>query len=100
MTQKSHFRSGLSTILTLLLTGLAALALLAASSASVPRSAHAQSDSGKGAKPTPAPRQSSPLTDQIIPGAPINMTIEDLGRIQLRYRDYSNQFFGSDAEGV
>jgi hypothetical protein len=100
MTQESHFRRTLPTLLTLFVTALAALALLAASSASVPRSAHAQSDDGKGAKPTPAPRQSSPATDQIIPGAPLNMTIEDSGQIQIRYRDYGDQFYGSDAEGV
>lgn len=83
-------------ILALFITGLAALALLVAGSASV----SAQSGGGKDTKPTPPPRHYSPDADQIIPGFPLSMTIEDSAQIQIRYRDYGDQFFGSDAEGV
>jgi hypothetical protein len=88
-------RFNLSGLFALLLAALAALALLAAGSASVA----AQSAAGKDPKPTP-PVRIAPQSDQIIPGSPISMTVEDLGRIQVRYRDYHDQFFGSDAEGV
>lgn len=65
-------------------------------------SAAAQSAKTKPAttKPTAPARPARPLSDQVIPGAPLNMTVEDLGRMQIRYRDYGDQFFGGDAEGV
>src|SRR5262249_37411478 len=40
------------------------------------------------------------LANQIIPGFPLSMTVEDRTSIQIRYRDYGDQFYGSDAEGV
>ena len=95
MAQKTVSSRNLPSIMALFITLLAALALLAASSAS----ASAQSSGSKNTKPTPPPDQSSPQSDKIIPGSPLNMTIEDNGRIQIRYRDYGDQFFGSDAEG-
>ncbi len=52
------------------------------------------------AKPTAAPRAAQPFADQIIPGFPLSMTVEDLTNVQIRYRDYGDQFYGRDAEGV
>jgi hypothetical protein len=79
----------------IVLATLAALALLAASGAS----ASAQSK-GSSSKPVPPAKPSSPNSDKIVPGFPLSMTMEDSTQIQLRYRDYGDQFFGSDAEGV
>jgi hypothetical protein len=52
------------------------------------------------AKPLPPKQPANPLTEQIIPGFPLSMTVEDNGRMQIRYRDYGDQFFGGDAEGA
>src|SRR4051794_31046734 len=51
-------------------------------------------------KPQTPSRPDHALADQIIPGFPLSMTVEDRTSIQIRYRDYGDQFFGSDAEGV
>ncbi|HMA34575.1 MAG TPA: S-layer homology domain-containing protein [Chloroflexia bacterium] len=51
-----------------------------------------------GPKPPPA-RPAHALSDQIIPGFPLSMTVEDNGRMQIRYRDLGDQFYGTDAEG-
>jgi len=50
-------------------------------------------------KPAPPSRQ-DPLTAQIINGYPMTITVEDNGRMRIRYRDLGDQFYGGDAEGV
>jgi hypothetical protein len=77
------------------LAALAALALLAASGAS----ALAQSKGGS-TKPLPPVKPSSPATNQIVHGFPMTITFEDSTQMQIKYRDYGDQFFGSDAEGA
>ncbi len=86
--------SNIRAIVALFLTGLAALALLAASSAS------AQSKGDQLIKPQPD-KQSSPESSQIVYGFPLTITVEDNSRMDIRYRNPSEyQFYGQDAEGV
>jgi hypothetical protein len=98
MTQESRIYSKIPPLVALLLTALAALALLAAGSAGV--SAQSTGKAGTGTKPLPPVNKSSPASNQVVPGAPLNMTMEDSTQMQIRYRDYGDQFYGSDAEGV
>ncbi|MGI8587591.1 MAG: S-layer homology domain-containing protein [Chloroflexia bacterium] len=51
-------------------------------------------------KPTPPLRPANPLTDQVVPGAPLGITISDDTRMDIEYRDLGNQFFGQNAEGA
>ena len=95
VTNKPRSRRKSPVLPALVIAGLAILALIAASSASV----SAQSKGDPGAKPAPQ-RQSAPESNKIIPGYPLSMTVEDLGQLQIRYRDYGDQFYGMDAEGV
>ena len=73
--------------------------LLAALALVVLGRAHA-APPGPKTKPLPPPRPQHALASQIIPGFPLSMTVEDLGSLQIRYRDYGDQFFGSNADGV
>jgi S-layer homology domain len=63
--------------------------------------AFGQAGAASAAPPKPqGPSPQRTLADQIVPGYPLSMTVEDNTSVQIRYRDYGDQFFGSDAEGV
>ena len=48
----------------------------------------------------PPPARNLPQTAQIVAGYPLTITAEDTTQFQVRYRDYGDQFYGADAEGV
>ncbi|MDQ6694640.1 MAG: S-layer homology domain-containing protein [Chloroflexota bacterium] len=60
----------------------------------------------KQGKSSPVHKGSAPLTDQVLYGFPLTITVEDSTQMQIQYtnpqvdQNASQQFFGSDAEGV
>jgi hypothetical protein len=77
------------------LATVATMTLIFAGSASVGAQAP-----GQATKPAAPKEQASPLTNQVISGFPMTITVEDNGRMRIDYRDLGNQFYGGDAEGV
>ena len=52
-------------------------------------------------KPLPPAKPRAPLTQQIIAGFPLTITVQDDTRMEIDYRDpTSYQFFGNNAEGA
>lgn len=83
-------------LMALFIAGLAALALLVASSASV----SAQSKGGQSDKPQPE-QGISPEAAQVVHGFPLTITVEDNSRMDIRYRTPGEyEFYGTDAEGI
>src|SRR4051794_16123823 len=62
-------------------------------------SAGAQAEQRQGTKPAPQ-HKDSPLSNQVIGGFPLTITVQDNTRMMIDSRDLGDQFFDGDAEGL